>query len=185
MPGISTVIEELLSLAWRHWKAFLGIGVLISVLVYIGILKGEVSHWHKTANQLAEQNKLLEASYAAAANTARANNLEAVRKAEADGAQISKDHENALESQLADARALAASYARRMRGTPSNDQGSAGQAGLSETARPAGNPDSAGGNALVPADDLRICADNTTKAKGWQQWFAAVKVRYDGLTSAP
>lgn len=185
MPGVSTIIEELLSFAWRHWKAILSVGALISVLVYISILKGEVSHYHKLSDQFAEQNRMLEATYSAAQNTARANNLEAVRKAEADGNAISERTQNDLQKELADARALAASYARRVRAASAANQGAAGQSGISEASNAAISANSPGGNALVPEDDLRICADNTTKAKGWQQWFAAVKVRYDGLTSAP
>lgn len=178
-------LETALSFAWRHWRAFLSVGLAIVALAYIGILKGEVSHYHKLSDQFAEQNKLLEATYRAAQNTARANNLEAVRKVEADGAAISERTQNDLQKELADARALAANYARRVRAAPAANQGAAGQGGISEAAIAAISANGPGGNALVPEDDLRICADNTTKARGWQQWFAAVKVRYDALTSAP
>jgi len=176
-------LETALSFAWRHWKAFLSVGIAIAVLGYIGILKGNERHWHKIADQMSEQNKMLEASYTAAQQTARANNLEAVRKAETDGNAISERTQNDLQKQLADARALAANYARRMRAgaTPAN-QGAAGESAISEASNASPGTDSASGNALVPEDDLRICADNTTKARGWQVWFAAVQARYDALS---
>jgi len=177
-----TLLEAAGSFVWRHWKAFASAGLAICVLGYVGILKGEVSHYKKLSAQFAEQNKLLEATYTAAQQTARANNLEAVRKAETDGNAISERTQNDLQKQLADARALAANYARRMRGTTTANQGAAGESAIPEAANAAIGANGSSGNALVPEDDLRICADNTTKAMGWQVWFAAEKARYDALT---
>lgn len=176
-------LEEALSLTWRHWKAILSVTVLISVLVYIGILKGDISHWHKLADQMSEQNKLLEASYAAASNTARANNVEAVRKAEADGNAISERKQDDLQKQLADARTLAADYARRMRtGAAGNDQGRAGQAGLPNAPSGPGSANDAGVS-VIPSDDLRICAEQTVKVKGWIDFYTSVRDRYNSLAT--
>jgi len=175
-------VEEALSLAWRHWKAITGVAVLISVLVYIGILKGDISHYRKLSTQLAEQNKMLEATYAAASNTARANNLDAVRKAEADGNAISERKQDDLQKQLADARTLAADYARRMRTTTAANQDGSGQAGLPNAPSGPGSINDAGVS-VIPSDDLRICAEQTVKVKGWIDFYTSVRDRYNSLAT--
>lgn len=186
MPGISTIIEELLSFAWRHWKAILSVGVLISVLVYIGILKGEVSHYHKLSDQFAEQNRMLEATYSAAQNTARANNLEAVRKAEADGAAISEKRQHGLETQLADANARADAYLDSMRRKPAgNDKGGSGKGGIPETAGNSADPTAADRMSVVDASDVHICTKNTVVALGYQGFVRDVWARYNALTTTP
>jgi len=177
-----TLIEDSLSLAWRHWKAILSAAVLISVLVYIGILKGEVSHYKKLSTQFAEQNKLLEASYTAAQQTARANNLEAVRKVEADTTKISEDKQHEIEAQLAGARALADAYLKRLRSAPSNDQGHSGQAGLSKATGSPGDLVGANPVPVVDAGDVQVCTKNTVVALGYQRFYREVRARYDALT---
>jgi len=183
MIELPAVIEAALSFAWRHWKAITAVTALISILVYIGILKGDVSHWHKLANQFAEQNKLLEASYTAAQQTARANNIEAVRKAETDGAKISEDKQHDLETKLADARALADAYLVRLRaGTATVDKGTAGQAVVSAASGTPGDLVGTGGVSVMDAGDVQVCTANSVKALGWQQFYGDVRARYNALT---
>jgi len=175
-------LETALSFAWRHWRAFLGVGLAIAALAYIGVLKGELSHWHKTALQFAEQNRMLEATYTAAQQTARANNLEAVRKAEADTTKISEDKQHEIEAQLAGARALADAYLKRLRSAPSNDQGHSGQASLSEAAGAPGDPVGTNRVPIVDAGDVQVCTKNTVVALGYQRFYGEVRARYDALT---
>lgn len=179
-------LETALSFAWRHWRAFLSVGLAIVALGYIGILKGEVSHYHKLSDQFAEQNKLLEATYRAAQNTARANNLEAVRKAEADGAAISEKRQHGLETQLADANARTDAYLDSMRRKPAgNDKGGSGKGGIPETAGNSADPTATDRVSVVDASDVHICTKNTVVALGYQQFVSEVWARYNALTSAP
>lgn len=177
--------ETALSFAWRHWRAFLSVGLAIIALGYIGILKGEVSHYHKLSDQFAEQNKLLEATYRAAQNTARANNLEAVRKVEADTSKISEDKQHEIEAKLASARALADAYLKRLRAAPGHDQGGSGQAGLSQVAGASGDLGGTDRVPVVDAGDVQVCTKNTVIALGYQQFYGEVRARYDALTNAP
>jgi len=175
-------IEAALSFAWRHWRAFLSVGLAIAVLGYIGILKGDVSHYKKLATQLAEQNRMLEATYTAAQQTARANNLEAVRKVEADTSKISEDKQHEIEAQLAGARALADAYLKRLRRASGDTQGHSGQTGLSEATGSPGDPVGTNRVPVVDAGDVQVCTKNTVVALGWQQFYGDVRARYDALT---
>lgn len=161
----------------RFWWSIPITGLAVLLL----LARSDARHWHKQADGYQQQLTLLEASYRAAQDTAKAANLTAVTKAETDGAQIAKDHDDALEKQLADARALADDYARRLRSAAA-DQGAAGQGDLSKAPRAAQGADGAGGMPVMDASDLQVCSVNTVKAHGWQAFYRDVKARYDAMT---
>jgi hypothetical protein len=125
------------------------------------------------------------ANYRAAQATAKATNVATVGAVETDTSKITEDKQHDLEAKLADARALAADYARRLRaGETGAAKGDPGQGSLPQASGAPGSPIGAGTVPVMDDSDLQICSVNTVKAKGWQDWYSEVRARYAALTSA-
>lgn len=165
--------------AWSLLKRFWWAIPLVGLLIY-----GAVEH-HSAIQNLAswqtekDAHALDIATWRAASAKAIADNIADVRAKETDAAVITEKANHDLESQLADARAAAARYAGRMRCQAAANPGSPGEARIGETASPPGEPVGTGGDALVPQRDLEVCAANTVKARGWQDWYASLRERYN------
>jgi hypothetical protein len=78
--------------------------------------------------------------------------------------EISDAQDITIRSRIADAVARVRDKARA---------GRAVNADLPETASPAIDTDGAGEGSV--GDDTLICVENTVKAQGWQDWYAAVR----------
>lgn len=84
---------------------------------------------------------------------------------------ITQESSNALETQLAAARATARDYAARLRlaGGATANSGRGGDADLPRTADATGTASDAGPTAEL--DDATACAVAVTKAEGWLAWW--------------
>jgi hypothetical protein len=93
----------------------------------------------------------------------------------AHAAQVERDQEKIRsESDAEIRRRIDAAVASVRARTAPADSGSGGKSGMSEAADSAGSASGAGQAAVVSADDLAICAENTVKAEGWQAWWKDV-----------
>src|SRR3546814_4154459 len=103
---------------------------------------------------------------------AQAKDAEHARQVEQQQAQIAQETQDALETQLADARAIAARW---MREHAQADSGGGGGAAMPGTPDPARDANLASARALVSGADLDACAVSYTVARGWQEWWTKVQ----------
>lgn len=164
----------MIALTLRNWKPPALAAVIAALSLALIIARGDARHWQKLAAQEKAAHALTVANYRTAAEQARANDLAHARIIEATYATIAQEKQNALESQLADARRNLADYVQRMRATTAADQSGGGAARMSGDADSAGGFAAASGSALVPVADLDICAVNTVKAEGWRAWWTEI-----------
>jgi hypothetical protein len=158
--------------ALQHWKLALG----LFMAVYIGFLHlrvaGEKIHSAKVETRLRQSN----AAYAKLESDIRSKTELARAKDAADSAQTeTRDLKRAMETNDAlrkDIAAVRARLADRMRaGTTTADPS---RGGISPVPSSSGSTPSlagAGGGAFIPTDDLRICAENTLKAKAAREFL--------------
>jgi hypothetical protein len=92
---------------------------------------------------------------------------------QADQDRNTKEQTDALQIALADARARAADYARRLRAAPSASGVAGGDGGTPAVpaAADAAGTVAGAGEAAVLAADASACAEAVTKAQGWQDWW--------------
>lgn len=155
-------------LNWRWLAPSLGcLGLAIALL----LARADARHWHKQADQIAALRKADQATWRAAAEKARADNIAHTYAVQLSDARIMQESERDLQSKLVDARALAARTVERLRYRPGTDQGAGGAAGGGAAADAPGDPFGPGRQAIVDAADVRICTENTVKAQGWQDWY--------------
>ena len=166
-------IDQLRGNAYKILAAALGTATLGLLIAFL-IASGNARHWKKQFAGEQARHALTVSNYRKAAAEAHARDLAHAAAVQAQDAQIATETQNALEQQLADARALAARYAERMRVAPAGNQGGPGRAGVPSATGAAGVAPLDAGLALVPVGDLDICARNTVIARGWQDWWAAV-----------
>lgn len=133
-------------------------GLLFAAWLYIGHVERAAKRQQKAADQFVVDEARLRATAAA---------LEQARQTEAMHARATREANDALFSELADARARLAVHLARLR--DQGDQGGARPAGLPTTADAAGIVDRAD-RAAVLADDLRRCTDNTVRLINAQAW---------------
>lgn len=109
----------------------------------------------------------------AATEKARADDQSNARRVETAQSTITKGASRDLETKLADARRLAADYARRLRAEA--DRTDPGRGGATDLSGPAGRagPASRPGGAALLDEDVRICSDAIVKAQGWLDWWTA------------
>jgi hypothetical protein len=172
-------LEVALSFAWRHWKLILGGLVALSLSVALFLARSDARHAHEALTAEKASHALDIATWRAASAKAIADNLADVRAKEGDAAIITEKANHDLESQLADARALAADYARRVRAGTTGDHGNAGQAGIGTIASTASAIGGTGGVSILDEEDVRICTDNSVKLLGWQSFYASLRTRYN------
>ncbi|WP_420137309.1 hypothetical protein [Sphingomonas sp.] len=112
----------------------------------------------------------------AARAQALAEDLANARRVEAAQAQASQETANALELELAAARAAAADYARRLRDGLQAEASGSGSVAASDGrhADAAGTADSSGRMSIMDEEDLRICSENTVKALAWPVWWVKI-----------
>ena len=164
-----------LALIARFWREC-AIGLLLALcgaLVAVNARKADQL-------RVCQQTRLTDqATWRAASEKARADDLAHAAAVEARNDTISKEQANDLQTKLADARAAAERF--RLRAQASADRGASGGTHLSEASATASGVAGAGSPALVPiiADDLDICAVNSAKAEGWRAWFLRVNEASD------
>jgi len=179
------VAIKLVEYLWRKWRVAL---CVVAAIVALWIVHGHLVNlafnrafnagWQQQHDALMK----LQSDYRGAQGIARANNLEAVRKVEADTTKISEDKQHEIEAQLASARALADAYLKRLRGASGDTQGHSGQTGLSEATSSPGDPVGTNRVPVVDAGDVQVCTKNTVVALGYQRFYGEVRARYDALT---
>lgn len=158
-----------------HWR---GIALTMLVAVLAGgwtLAAADARHWHLVADQAEARRVAQEASTRAATETARRLDAERAARVQAEQAAIAERTKDALESQLADARARTADYARRVRiATTAAHSGGRGTAPVPAAADAAGVADAPADAALVARADLDRCSDAWVIARGWQAWWDEV-----------
>ena len=159
----------LTKLPWRSIGLALAVLALVLGIERYGYTKGR----HSRDAEVAALSGTI-ANMKAASAKAAADNIAHVQAVETRDEQIRQEQTNALSIQITDARAAAARYAGLHH--PAADQGHAGNGALPQAADTAGAVAGAGAEAVVPAADLDICAENTAKAQGWLEWWAKVSV---------
>ena len=163
--------------AWlrAHWRG-IALSALLAVLAGGWTLSAsEARHWRLTAENAEARRAAQEASVRAATETARRLDAERAARVQAEQAAIAERTKDALEAELADARARTADYARRMRiATTAAHSGGGGTAPMPAAADAARAADSPADAALVARADLDRCTDAYVIASGWQRWWAEV-----------
>lgn len=165
------------AVAWlrAHWRG-LTLAALLAVLAGGWTLSAsDARHWRLTAENAEARRIAQEAATRAATETARRLDAARAARVQAEQAAIAERNRNALETELEDARARTADYARRMRiATAAADPRRGGTAPVpaaADAARPAGAP---ADGAVVARADLDRCTDAYVVAAGWQRWWAEV-----------
>jgi len=128
-----------------------------------------IAHIDRTAR--AEQKAADEAVVKAAQLEAKAKDLENARATEAARAQGTKDANDALYPQLADARSRLAAYAARLRNQAA--QGGGDRADMPSVASAADVADGADPLSQLD-DDLDRCTEAVVRLKNAQDWWAAI-----------
>ena len=107
------------------------------------------------------------------ARTDEARRLDAAHKAEVEqrDASIAKEKDSEIRKRIADA---VAAVRVRIVSTPVRSGGS-GSPPVSGAPVAAASPAGASQEAVVPVADLSVCAANTVKAEGWQDWWKSVE----------
>lgn len=170
----------LAAFALRHWK-LIGVGLIIAFLAsYSAYQRGQAVKWHNAHDKAVAAHQRDLVTIKLSMQQAIADNAAKVIAKERAAAAITERTNDELQSDLVDARALAADYARRMRvnRTCASDSG---QAGNTEIASAPSDSATAGGETFVsiPSDDLRICADNTVKAQSWADWYRELRDQWN------
>lgn len=145
-------------------------------LALLAVALGQTIHAKNLRGDLDGCRKAREIDHlivADATQRAKAADLQHALKVERDNARIAQEKQHELESQLAAARGVAARYA-SLHPAPQADPGRSGTSGEPGVADPARGTDEAGAQAVVPAEDLTVCAENTILAEGWQEWWQSV-----------
>jgi hypothetical protein len=154
---------------WKLAKPFLpyiaGVLIVASLLSAYGHRQYERGSHSRDAQVATLIQNIAERQ--AASVKAAADNLAHVKQVEAEQASITKEQSNALTRQILDARSALAAYLVRSKA----GQGNASQGVVSSIPGSSGGITGAGENAVVSVADLGICADNTVKAKAWQDWY--------------
>lgn len=143
---------------------------LVAVAAYIGLLHlqlaGEKIHSAKVETRLRETNAALvklESDTRAKTALAQAQDAAHAKAVEARDLKRAMETNDALRKDIASVRARLAD---RMRaGTATADPGRGGGSAVPPSSSSAPSLAGAGGGAFIPTDDLRICAENTLKAK--------------------
>lgn len=175
-------LEALGSLAWRHWKLILAGAIALGLATALFLARSDARHAREALTAEKASHALDIANFKAASAKAIADNLADVRAKEDDGAKLVETKQHDLEAQLADARAAATRYAGVRRCETAANPGSAGEASLSEAPRPASDTVGTGGMSVVDERDLQACSAAVVKARGWQDWYGALRERYNTET---
>lgn len=177
VPPALVAVKSALSVAGtflgKYWH-FIAIGLLALTAYH---LNNRAIHWHDQTEICQNARKADQATWTAAYEKAKADNLAQVRATETKWQGVVTETQDDLNAKLRDAYALANGYASRMRAALAANQGHPGSGGASPAAGTPGDPYGTGGDSLipVPADDLRICAANTVKARGWQDFYKGLR----------
>jgi hypothetical protein len=183
--GLGKLFGFLKQIPWYVW-----LGAVVLVVGLVLHHKAEKRAYNEAFNagwsQQHRQLVTLEHNVRVAATAAHEINHAQVTDTEDRAAKITETNQHDLESQLANARALAADYARRMRANAAAaNPGRPGEGGVSQAAASPGIADGAGGVPLVGDNDLRICTENTVKAIGWQRFYEAERAAYNATGQTP
>lgn len=155
-----------------YWK----VGLALVVAAYIGLLHFQIAsekrHSAKVETRLRETNAaLVKLESDVRSKTALAQAQDAAHAAATEARDLKRAMEtnDALHKDIAAVRSRLAERVRAGATTadPGRGGGSAVSPSSSSTPRLAG----AGGGAFIPTDDLRICAENTLKAKAAREFL--------------
>ena len=164
------IVDGAAALARRVWPYAAAAGVIVATWLYIdhrGFQRG-------AASRQPEITRLEKAIADVRAKTAeaKADDLANKIRVEAEQAKVQSDAETKLRHDLAAARAAV----ERLRRAPQADTGGGRGTDLPGTSDAASNLAGASEDAVIPFADAVICADNSVKAQGWQDWWKSVSV---------
>lgn len=165
MPFLSGLLPNLFS------RLLTG-GLAIALAISCAMLWDEQRHsakWEKRAGEWQAAHDKLEANIRAKTALAQAQDAAHAAATEARDLKKAMETNDALRKDIARVNALLAGWLRS--GAPQTDprrgSGAAVPASPGSTPRLAG----AGGGAFIPENDLRICAENTLKAKAAREFL--------------
>ena len=162
IPGIAiSTATHFLRRAWPYLAV-----AALTYAAHVGFQKGAQSR----QPEITRLEKAI-ADVREATAKAKADDLANKIRVEAEQAKVQSDAETKLRHDLAAARAAV----ERLRRAPQADTGGGRGTDLPGTSDAASIPDGAGGDAVIPFADAVICADNSVKVQGWQDWWASVQ----------
>jgi len=168
VPGSGALVHIWL---WcrKHWQTLVVVAAVFALALTIWRAPwAEARQRDKDQAQITALQKTVSDMQAASAK-AEADNKAHVAATEAADEQTRKVQTDALSAQLVDAHAALAGWLRSQAAAHN-----AGGNGVPQTPGSASSVDGAGQSAVVSVPDLEICAENTVKAQGWQDWYKAV-----------
>lgn len=155
-----------LGLLKRFWWAIPILGLVIALFITRGTLERRT--------EALEGCKAVHAQFVADVKAktelARISDAAHAARVERDQTQVTMETNDEIRRRIA-----AAVAGVRVRNTGQADSGGSGGTDLSSAPSPAGSPSGTSASAIVPADDLTICATNTVLATGWQDWWKQVQ----------
>lgn len=166
IPGL--ILTFLRDLPWK----WIGLGAGVVGVLWFTHHRGYQAGVASQAPVITSLNATI-ANVRAASAKALADDLAHKQAVEARQDRISKESNDVLSAQLADARARADDLSRRLLAASATDSRGGAAAGVS-SAPAAADPVAGPGQASVMAADNIACAEAVTKAQGWQDWWRSV-----------
>lgn len=149
------------------YRGLLLSGFLLASLVFMGQRVGTLQA--NLREQIATNQSIVKTYQLAVAQATTANERKLREQAERNTKamlELSYEHENRT-------RELRSSVDRFMRLNASKDRSGTNGTGVSSETAATNGPTTAGEGAFVPYGDLLICAENTSKAISWQEYYYA------------
>lgn len=155
-----------LGLVKRFWWAIPILGLVIALFI--------TRHTLERRTEALEGCKTVHAQFVtdvkAKTELARLSDAAHAARVERDQNQVAMETDNEIRHRI-----NAAVAAVRVRNGPQADPSGSRGADMSSAPISPGSPSGASASAIVPADDLTICATNTVLSEGWQSWWKQVQ----------
>lgn len=180
IKSLAPVASSALKFVFDNWR-YIAV-VALSLSVYH--LDNRAIYWHSEYAKADAQIKTNADTYKAAQVKATEDNKKAVAATELKWKTATDNTQEDLNAKLSIAYASVDSYAARLRKAVTASGRAAGTGVIPEVTGPAGGVGGASGGAVVyvpvPESDLKVCAANTVKAKGWQDFYGELRSNQTG-----
>lgn len=157
-------------------------GIILALTLYAGFLNIQIAvekrhsaKWEKRAGEWQAAHDKLEANIRAKTVLAQAQDAAHAAATEARDLKRAMETNDALRKDIAAVRSRLAERVRA--GATTADKGSGGSSSVPTSPGSTPSLAGAGGGAFIPENDLRICAENTLKAKAAREFLMGIGVR--------
>lgn len=170
-------MELALVVARKYWSqialGLLALGLNISLGITRNTLSVRTQTLTNTQNAFTNFKKDVELN----TEKAKADDLAHAKAVQEADDKIKTESENELQNKLAAANRRATEYATKLRNSANPSPRSVGPAGVPETSPAPAGIDGASQSSLLDEveADAQVCAENTVKAQGWQDWWKQVE----------